>query len=435
MAEQYIADVVRKGAKAIQHWREAHPKAPVMLVGLDLSGLNLVGADLSGANLSGCNLHLSTMISVNLSKAKMTGAKMRGANLVGANLSQADLQKAVLTGAILQNANLEEADLRGANLRRADLRGSVLRGTKLEGADLQDAIITEAEYAQLQGGASPRPEGRAEVEESEDLAGFVVELGVVITAVELARLLKALDDIHLLIGIGPVSIEQVAINLHIGGPDHVEAEQPRNCLVVRLDPKAAAWLQECLGARLEHLKSPEARILRYKKLGLSEEDVWHNVRPALEEGTDPLAVLRELFQKHILLSCGAGPAAVAAPPTQEPTQAALDQVFREAPQPAPAETYQPPAPEPVQEAPPQPTPAPAAEPAAADTGGGTDIEVYIRQLENDDWGDRAAAAEALGNLGSAAAAAMPYLMKTVEDENIFVREAAEDAIKKITGQG
>ena len=83
----------------------------------------------------------------------------------------------------------------------------------------------------------------------------------------------------------------------------------------------------------------------------------------------------------------------------------------------------------------------ASEPSLEPSMPGTDdseageLDTYIKQLDSADWNARAAAAEALGNLGSSAQAAMPYLMKTVEDENIFVREAAEDAIRKITEQG
>jgi len=434
MAEEYIADVVRKGAKAIQRWRQAHPTAPVMLVGLDLSGLNLVGADLSRANMSGCNLHLTIMISADLSRAKLSGAKLRGANLVGANLSGANLEKAILTGAILQNANLEGADLGQANLRRADLRGALLRGANVEGADLQDAIITDAEYAQLQAEEAP-PEEREDITEDPGGEAFALEVSVVISCVELARILQALDDIHVLLGLGPVRVQQAAINLGPGGP--------KNCLVVGLDPAAGAWLEESLGTRLEQLRSQEARILRYKKLGMTEQDVWHNVRPLLEDGSDPLGVLRDLIKKQVLLSYGSQ--VLAAPPGAQGTtaQAALDQVLGEPPQQpaAPAPMPQAPAPVPPAPAPAAPAPAPAAPEPTAPTppaGGAVaddDVQQHVEQLESDDWSVRAAAAEALGNLGPGGQSAMPFLMKTVEDDNIFVREAAEDAIKKITGQG
>jgi len=419
MADEYIADVIRHGAKAIEAWRQKHPGAPIMLVGLDLSKINLVGANLSGANLTSCNLHMALLIGANLSKAKLSGTKLRGVNLVGADLSSADLSNTVLTGALLQRANLQDADLSGANLRRADLRGAMLRGANFAGADLAGVVVTEAEKAQIEGGGEAGagepggPSSRAALETT----GFRVQLGTGISAIDLARLLKALDDVHVLIGLNPVQVERlVMISEQSGDPSG-------NHMVVRLDERASAWLYDALGSNILALGSQQARILRYKKLGLTEEDVWHNVRPLLENGDDALAVLREMFQKSIILSFGeAVPAeAPGAPPP------AADHVPA-APDPPPAPAASPPAAPP----PTQPAPAPT---ASAGPGADPELKTCIEQLQSKDWNDRSAAAEKLGSMGPAAQAAMPYLMMAAEDENFFVREAAEGAIKKITNQG
>ncbi|MEW6359108.1 MAG: pentapeptide repeat-containing protein [Planctomycetota bacterium] len=409
MAEEYIADVIRQGAKAIEAWRKKHPSAPIMLVGLDLSKINLVGANLSGANVTGCNLHMALLIGTNLSGAKLSDAKLRGANMVGADLSSADLSNAVLTGALLQRANLQGANLSGANLRRADVRGAILRGANFNGADLAGVVMTDAEKTLIEGGAEAPTESdnAASSRAALDTTGFTLQLGSGVSAIDLARLLKALDDVHVLIGLSPVLvIRLIMVSAQSGG------DPAGNCLVVRLDGKASAWLQDALGANILALSSPQARILRYKKLGLSEEDVWHNVRPLLESGDDALAVLREMFQKNIILSFGV------AVPTEAPGE------------PAPAAPPSPVAP--ARPAAPMPPPAPAP-PPPADLA--PELKACIDQLESREWGERSAAAEKLGNLGPAARAAMPYLMMAAEDENFFVREAAEEAIRKITGQG
>lgn len=94
MANQQHLEILSKGVRVWNQWREKH-------LGLrpDLQQANLAGADLSSANLSSANLH---------------GADLFGANLSGADLSGADPGWADLRGAILTMADLRRTDLRGA---------------------------------------------------------------------------------------------------------------------------------------------------------------------------------------------------------------------------------------------------------------------------------------------------------------------------------
>ena len=125
---------------------------------------------------------------------------------------------------------------------------------------------------------------------------------------------------------------------------------------------------------------------------------WPNLRLLLEDNTDPLSVFRDLFHKQILSSA---------------------EIHVNASEPLASNT----------------TAAGASLPQAP-TPGGTDVlQCCLEQLDSPDWNVRVAAAESLSKLGPSGRAAMPYLMKTAEEENAFVREAAENTIRRIMGSG
>src|SRR5262245_52633413 len=169
MANPEHLEILKRGVKEWNQWREAHPDIKPDFFGMnltcaDLSGANLRWAVLSGAVLCGANLseadlseaYLSGAIlneanlsgtnlsGANLIRADLSGADLSGADLSGANLSGADLSGADLSRAILRRANLNRADLRGGDLRRANLAETNLSGTDLSGADLSEAVLSEA---------------------------------------------------------------------------------------------------------------------------------------------------------------------------------------------------------------------------------------------------------------------------------------------------
>lgn len=106
MANPEHLALVRKGAKAIAKWREAHPGERLDLSGADLGLARLCDAHLSGANLTGANL---------------TGADFRSADVRGANLSETDLHEAYLSGTHLNKAHLSQAELADTALGNLDL--------------------------------------------------------------------------------------------------------------------------------------------------------------------------------------------------------------------------------------------------------------------------------------------------------------------------
>lgn len=118
MANNEQLEILRKGAKAWNDWREKNPKPTA-----SLQGANLFGVDLRGAKLQGTNLY-----GADLGDANLEGADLGGANLRGARLDNANLRRTCLSGADLGGANLEDADLEGAKLEGADLQGAKLGG-------------------------------------------------------------------------------------------------------------------------------------------------------------------------------------------------------------------------------------------------------------------------------------------------------------------
>jgi len=127
MANPEHVALVRKGAKAIDDWRRAHPD----------ERLNLSKADLSGANLSGASLHGADLFQADLSEACLSGAR-----LVGADLGLARAPRVDLTGAKLNGAHLTVTDLSGANLTEADFGLAYFWATNLSGAILSHARLS-----------------------------------------------------------------------------------------------------------------------------------------------------------------------------------------------------------------------------------------------------------------------------------------------------
>jgi TIR domain/Pentapeptide repeats (8 copies) len=128
MAKQEQLDLLKRGVREWNQWRDTNP----------YTRIDLCDADLRAAPLSGAYLYRA-----DLSRTRLNGANLRGADLRAARLSGARLGGARLNGANLRGADLREADLRGADLRAAELRE-----TNLRGADLSDAILSEAYFSE-----------------------------------------------------------------------------------------------------------------------------------------------------------------------------------------------------------------------------------------------------------------------------------------------
>jgi Pentapeptide repeats (8 copies) len=119
-------DILRRGARAWNVWRDSYP-----WIIPDLTGIS--------PSLTECQLGPLTGGPINLATARLSGARLGRATLSGANLEGADLSEADLTHARLDRANLTYASLRFANLERADLAGARLMRADLSGANMAEA--------------------------------------------------------------------------------------------------------------------------------------------------------------------------------------------------------------------------------------------------------------------------------------------------------
>jgi hypothetical protein len=151
MANPEHVEIVKRGAEAIQEWRERNPGVRLDLSGADLSGANLSEANLGGANLGGANLIQANLSEANLGGANLGGANLIQANLIGANLSEANLRLAHLTWAHISGANLSGANLGEANLMQANLIGAILSGANLSGAIFFFSVLANIDLSLAEG--------------------------------------------------------------------------------------------------------------------------------------------------------------------------------------------------------------------------------------------------------------------------------------------
>jgi uncharacterized protein YjbI with pentapeptide repeats len=153
MANREHLDLLKRGVRTWNQWRQEHANIEIDLSGADLREANLREADLSLAYLRGANL-----TGAYLRGANLRNADLYGANLSGANLSYVDLSYAVLITANLRSANFLSAYLNHADLSGADLSGAVLvyaspvaanlHSANLSGADLSRTILLETNFAE-----------------------------------------------------------------------------------------------------------------------------------------------------------------------------------------------------------------------------------------------------------------------------------------------
>jgi uncharacterized protein YjbI with pentapeptide repeats len=184
MANQEQLEILKKGVKIWNKWREENPAFQVDLsntsfrivsyishdgfappddsdldiehdgrLGMDFRGINLnkaslIGTDFFNANLSEANLSKAILGGANLgrcnlNKASLNGAYLDDADLSLATLKESDCSNANLRGAKLLDANLSEANLQGANLIFANFLRANLSKANLEGANLNGAMLVE----------------------------------------------------------------------------------------------------------------------------------------------------------------------------------------------------------------------------------------------------------------------------------------------------
>ncbi|MBD2017066.1 pentapeptide repeat-containing protein [Microcoleus sp. FACHB-53] len=159
MANEEHLEILKKGAKAWNSWRECcrDIKPDLSRVNLEKAGLretdlnqvDLRGANLSQAILQGANLRRANLSSASLSERNPTDIEITENNFVFIFLKDSSIDRPVayfrktnLSGSNLSGANLEEANLNEANLCRADLSQADLSRISALHTNFSQAIFT-----------------------------------------------------------------------------------------------------------------------------------------------------------------------------------------------------------------------------------------------------------------------------------------------------
>src|SRR5690242_18654609 len=102
MANQEHLEILARGVKAWNEWRQANPQTRPDLSGAYLARAILVRVDFHDVNLEHCDLN----------RASILYSDFSGANLGGASMRRTAISDSRLTVASLINADLHKADFR-----------------------------------------------------------------------------------------------------------------------------------------------------------------------------------------------------------------------------------------------------------------------------------------------------------------------------------
>jgi pentapeptide repeat protein len=153
LAESPYIEILRRGPRAWNAWREENPSQNPNLDHAALSlgerqfgpinggPINLRSASMRGAHLRFASLSRASLEGTDLSEADLAHARLDGANLTAANLSCAVLDHVDFADAILSNANLTGASLRHVqNLTQNQINLSICDATTIFPAHLVHPI-------------------------------------------------------------------------------------------------------------------------------------------------------------------------------------------------------------------------------------------------------------------------------------------------------
>lgn len=139
MANPEHLEIIRKGVKAWNDWRNKYPG-----IQADLSGAHLHGADLTRANLIGANLSDGYFNSAEFESAILMRANFNGAHLLFANFRFAQLNDVNFNGADLGGAQLMNVKVSGATFQQSMSAYSVFSGTDLSKAKGLHEVVHRA---------------------------------------------------------------------------------------------------------------------------------------------------------------------------------------------------------------------------------------------------------------------------------------------------
>jgi hypothetical protein len=137
-ADAEHVEILRRGPRIWNAWREQNPTVTPNLTGIRLSASERQMGVMNGGPI---NLALARLRRAQLRFATLSGANLTGANLTGADLTDARLDGANLASADLSNAILARTDMARADIAGANFCGATLLGVRhLTQGQLDDAL-------------------------------------------------------------------------------------------------------------------------------------------------------------------------------------------------------------------------------------------------------------------------------------------------------
>jgi hypothetical protein len=149
-------EVLKRGVKAWNAWRERHPEIRPDLSGAlladllapeinftrtNLSRTVLYHADLTRSMFIGANLHKTILIEAALDQCFFSGTKLDQTSFNSASLQKANFMRSVLTEADLSHTDLSGADFRMTRLERVNLEFAILNNCNLSNASLENCLV------------------------------------------------------------------------------------------------------------------------------------------------------------------------------------------------------------------------------------------------------------------------------------------------------
>jgi uncharacterized protein YjbI with pentapeptide repeats len=146
MASKEHLEILAKGVKAWNKWREGHPRLMPNLRKANLLRANLRAIDLSGVNLIDANLESADLIDAHLCGAVLIGANLDSTNLARSHFTSADLAHARIRDSNIALADFTYVNLSGAIMHRANLNSVDLSYANLSGAELGRVVFNEVDF-------------------------------------------------------------------------------------------------------------------------------------------------------------------------------------------------------------------------------------------------------------------------------------------------
>ncbi|HEX8068475.1 MAG TPA: toll/interleukin-1 receptor domain-containing protein [Pyrinomonadaceae bacterium] len=164
MANYEHLEILRRGIKAWNKWREKNPdiqpdlsmanlsRRRLAKLNIDRRGIGInEWIDFNNVDLQGANLSETTLVLANLSRANLAKANLTRADLGHANLRNANLSEAILFKTVLSWANLSNANLRKARLTSAVFNETVLAGVDFSLAHMARTVFGNDDLSDVEG--------------------------------------------------------------------------------------------------------------------------------------------------------------------------------------------------------------------------------------------------------------------------------------------